>query len=203
MKLFVQNYLIRIAVITIALMLSACGEPGLQKRAWTEDVLLDDGTTIVVKRAVAFKETNSLGGDAYNAVETESNIEFTADLNQLPPWSQPLMALVMYHDKTTNEWVVVATTTSDVVWQERGRPCPSYWEYRLAAEGWKLVPLQNASIGRSANLLRRYQEELKIKHVTMADKEQMQKPGRPFASMSPIEKSFRVILNKSDANCSG
>lgn len=77
-----------------ALGLVACGGP--TTRHWTEDVLLDDGSTVVVERSVAF-----------NAVETEATLAFTGKESGLPVWSAPLMALLLYRDPATQEWVIV------------------------------------------------------------------------------------------------
>ncbi len=157
-------------LIAIATIQFGCSSGGPVERRWTEDVLLDDGTTIVVKRSVTFTESNSWSGDAYNAIESAATIAFTGDLTALPPWSAPLMALVMYRDAATEEWVIVATTTSCQVWNRRGFPPSRYWEYRLSHREWREVSLTPASIGRSANLLHRYQERLGTKHITIAER---------------------------------
>jgi hypothetical protein len=167
---------------------------GPARRKWTEDVDLGDGRVIQVERMVAFNATNSWSGDAYNAVETESTIEFTGDLSKLPPWSQPLMALVMYQDNQTKEWAVVATTTSCYVWNTHGEPEPMYWEFRLNGEGWREMPLSVASIGRPANLLHRYQSELKTKHIAIADRERLE-------SSPTMGKKFRNVLADHKTNC--
>jgi hypothetical protein len=141
-------------------------------------VLLEGGSTILVKRAVKFNETNSAGGSTYNAVELYSTITFTGQLTSLPLWNQALMALVLYHDAKTGEWVVVATTTSCEVWQDRGEPVPIYWEFRQTPQGWRETPLSSASIGRPANLLHRYQSPLPSSHITVADRQRLESdPG--------------------------
>ena len=142
----------------------------------------------------AYNETNSWSGDAYNAVETDATIAFTGELAKLPPWRKPLMALVLYQDKETKEWVVVATTTSCHVWNLRGEPESLYWEFRLTHEGWHEVPLSHASIGQPANLLHRYQSDLKTKHIAIVDRQRLESdPG--------IGKEFRKILGDNKANC--
>jgi hypothetical protein len=163
-------------------------------REWTEDVLLEDGSTIVVKRMASFKETNSLSGDAYNAVETGATIAFTGELAKLPPWHAPFMALVMYQDKETKEWVVVATTTSCYVWNTHNEPEPMYWEFRLTDRGWHEIPLSSASIGRPANLLHRYQQDLGTQHVTVKVRQNRE-------SDIGIGKEFRSILADDKVNC--
>src|SRR4051812_12036740 len=68
---------------------------GLTEREWTEDVLLDDGSNIVVVRTALFRETSSLGGGAYNAVEKDASLSFTGELAQLPAWHAPLIAMLL------------------------------------------------------------------------------------------------------------
>jgi len=142
-------------------------------REWTEDVLLDNGTTIVVKRSVTFNETTPVSGGTYVAEETEAVIEFTGALEKLPPWSQPLMALAMYQDNSTNEWVIVGSTTSCDVWRRRGKPKPSYWEFRFRNGVWREEHLSTASIGRKSNLLFE-NRHLELRHVTTDDKKRLQ-----------------------------
>lgn len=181
-------------VLMAALVLIACSPSGPVQRAWTEDVLLEDGSTIVVKRTVSFNETNSWSGDAYNAVETDATISFTGELAGLQPWRAPLMALVMYRDKATNEWVVVATTTSGDLWRQRGKPCPIYWEYRLNQQSWREVPLSAVSIGRPVNLLHRYQDKLKSDHISISDREALE-------SDQMIGKEFKRVVTKEKSDC--
>lgn len=173
--------------------LVACGGP--TTRHWTEDVLLDDGSTIVVERSVTFNETNSLAGDTYNAVETEATLAFTGDLAGLPVWSAPLMALLLYRDETrAGQWVIVATTTSCYVWNLRGEPPSLYWEYRLGPQGWQEVMLSPTSIGRKANLLHRYQKKLGTRHITVADRQARESDTR-------IARRFVVIHGTQQVNC--
>jgi hypothetical protein len=144
-----------------------CNFYGSQERAWTEDVTLKDGTQLVIKRRVEFSDSNSLSQDAYSATETKSTIEFTGEQASLPVWSAPLIPLVLYRDPKTQEWVVVAKTSSCRVWDARGRPKPPYWEYRIVGGKWQEIPLSTESIGRSSNLFYNYHAGLPAKHMTM------------------------------------
>lgn len=141
---------------------------GPKHRSWTEEVLLEDGSTIVVKRSVTFSESNSWSGDAYNATELSATIAFTGDLQNLPVWNVPLMPLVLYRDTAAQgQWALVASTTTCDVWSTHGEPRPPYWEFRLGKAGWREVPLSAASLGRPTNLYLPY-NALKARHVTVA-----------------------------------
>ena len=173
--------------------LVGCGGP--TERRWTEEVLLDDGRTVVVERSVAFNETSAWGGDAYNAVETEATLAFTGDLAGLPVWSAPLMALLLYRDQTRGgQWVIVATTTSCHVWNLRGEPPSLYWEYRLGPQGWQEVMLSPTSIGRKTNLLFSYQQKLGTRHITAADRAARESDTR-------IARRFVDIQGTQQVNC--
>lgn len=190
---------LRIVLINLTwLSIGACDQGyqprGPVERSWTEDVLLDDGSTLLVKRYVAFKETNAWpSGGAYNAVETASVIRFTGQLASMPPWNQPLMALVLYQD--ADEWVVVATTTSCEVWRQRKKPKPPYWEFRFGKGMWREVSLSQKSIGRPANLFSSYHPQLTTAHITAGERRRLEADIKPFESMSLTEKKYRVIID--------
>lgn len=165
---------------------------GPTHRSWTEDVLLEDGSSIVVKRSVTINESNSWSGDAYNVTELEATIAFTGELKGLPVWSVPLRALVLYRDAAAQgQWVVVATTTTCDVWTARGEPRPPYWEFRLREAGWQETPLSESSLGRPTNLYLRY-NILKARHVTVADRERANAVAAP---------EYLAVLKSYKSNC--
>jgi hypothetical protein len=180
-------------------MLSGCEEPrprGLVERAWTEDVRLDDGSSVRVRRTATLNITNSWAGDAYNAVEQQATLAFIGTLSSLPAWSAPRIALVLYRDRDTGEWTLVTTTTSCDIWERNGKPKPPYWEYRLRAGGWVEVPLSPASIGRPANLLHIYDKELPSHHITEVERQQLQSDKR-------IARKYREIRGDPDTYVCG
>jgi len=178
--------------IVCSVILHACGS-GYAQRQWTEDVDLGDGRSIKVARKVQFQESNSWSGDSYNAEETASTIEFVGQLSSLPKWNESLLALLLYHDDETKEWVVVAKSRSCAVWEGRGRPKPPYWEFRLNQQGWREVPLSSKSFDRDANLFHRYYTDRDLGHLTLEKKISLV-PRRPYSSMSSTEKSYERIL---------
>jgi hypothetical protein len=187
--------MVNLVLCGIALIvLTACEQPrprGLVERAWTEDVQLDDGSSIRLRRTAKLNITNSWAGDAYNAVEVEATLVFMGELSGLPLWSAPRIALVLYRDRDTGEWTLVTTTTSCEIWERNGKPKPPYWEYRLKAEGWVGVPLSSASIGRPANLLHIYDRQLPGNHITEVERQQLQGDRR-------ISRTFREVWGDPD-----
>ena len=165
--------------------------------------MLDDGTTLTVERHVDIEESNSLSGDAYNAVERGAYISFTGKNATLPKWSVPLTALVLYRGQTSGEWVIVATCSScDVLYEygpprylfEPGRPRTSYIEFRVRGSRWVRVPLSRESIGRQTNLLFDY-KQLDSKQVTAKMRQTLD--GNP-----DIVSEYRVVrIDSKSGHC--
>lgn len=149
-------YLVKsIAMGLVLLVITACGFLG-ERRSWTEDVQLDDGSIVRIERYVKFSRSNSWSGDAPSATEERSTLKFTGDLARLPTWDVPLMPLVLYRDGQTKEWVIVAGAGQCEVWYRRGTPFPPYWEYRLSGGQWREQVLSQSSKGRVTNLFFNY-----------------------------------------------
>lgn len=146
------------------------GCSGIVERRWVEDVQLDDGSTLSVSRYEKFKESNSLAGDAYGAVEIDSRVSFRGDLNGTPVWSVPLQPLLLYREPNTKELVIVATAGSCEAWYSHGSPTPPYWEYRLTNGVWKEVPLSSGSMNRKTNLFFLYERPIQGNKVTLESK---------------------------------
>ncbi|MFO1401337.1 MAG: hypothetical protein U1F30_09025 [Steroidobacteraceae bacterium] len=186
-----------VAVAMVGALLGvACGKQercrrDIVDRAWTEDVRLDDGSTVRVRRTATLRITNSWVGDNYNAVELDATLVFADGQKSLPVWSAQRIAMVLYRDAATREWVLVTTTTSCQIWERNGKPKPPYWEYRLRENGWQQVPLSAASIGRPANLLHVYDKELPDRIIRDAEREQLQGDKR-------IAREYREIWGDPD-----
>ncbi len=183
-------------IVAVAAGLTGCNPFGASKKEWTEDVTLDDGFTLVVKRMVKFKESNSWSGDAYNSTEQASTMNFTGTLASLPPWDVPLEPMVLYRDATKNgQWVIVATTTTCDVWNRRGEPRPPYWEFRLGARGWQEVPLSQSSYDRPTNLYLNYTrlDELYDSHHVPT--------GEAWATIKDAEPQYRYVWPQAKSNC--
>lgn len=177
---------VALVLIATAILMAGCST---RHYKWTDDVDLGDGRTIEIEREVRFKFSLPGAGGTAVAEETYAAIRFTWQLRKLPVWQQPLRALELYQD-LNNEWVVVATTTSCDVWERRGKPKPSYWEFRLRDRKWTEVPLSTASIGRTSNLFFEY-FDMKLRHVTVEQKAQIQLDPR-------IGRKYRMIWGDPD-----
>jgi hypothetical protein len=186
-------------LVASALFLTACNDPnpsgaGLVERKWTEDVLLEDGEVIQVERSVAFRQYESWTGDARASVVSDATLGFIGDLSYLPKWRDRTIPLVLYQDKSTGSWVIVATTSSCDLWNWRNKPNPMYWEFRLDGPGWRETPLAATSIGRQKNLLHRYHARFTDPHVSVEDRKRLESSAR-------MDKKYQSILPNSEINC--
>lgn len=185
-----MNPLLCLFLIAATLGLGGCERYGDKQRTWTEDVALDDGTQVKIKRHVRFTDHNSWSGDAYGATDTEGTLEITATGTALPKWSAPLIPLVLYGDG--GEWVLVTKTSDCAVWRKRGGPRPPYWEFRLRDGQWVETPLSESSIGRRTNLFFRFREQVP-RRVTVADKLTIQSEATShelYRSINPDPRIF-------------
>lgn len=154
-------------MICVALFSSiTLGCSGSTTKKWTEDVLLEDGSVITVKRSATYSEHNSWSGDVPGTDEGPQSIEFTGPHKNLHKWQESLMPLLLYQDNTHQQWVIVATSLSELKISTHGTPRSSYWEFRGGASDWKEVPLAALSIGKASNLFIGYQEKDMPKHVS-------------------------------------
>jgi hypothetical protein len=156
-------------LIAISVLMAGC-ESGPTSRNWSEDVLFEDGTGLVVERHVEFEVTDSFARDAPNLILYKSTLVIRDSGGPGFEWSRTLIPILLYPDMAAREWVLVASTVSCETWREHGRPTVPYWEFRLRPSGWTAVPLSSTSIGRRANLFVVFLEPLALNHLTIAQK---------------------------------
>jgi hypothetical protein len=172
--------------------LSGC--TGDVQRSWSEEVGMEDGSTITINRRVEYRESNSLTGDAYSTTVRDSTLEFTENNASLPKWAAPLMPILLYLDNAHGEWVVVATTTNCDTWREHGSPQPPYWEFRLVESQWRPSRLSESSIGRSTNLFFDYASAVPASNITKEAK-------RQILASSDFERDFLGVYDDVRSNC--
>lgn len=180
-------YLVAIAPLPVMFLVAMISSmPSTRK--WTEDVLLDDGKVVQIKRKVKLSANGS--------EELDASLSFTGELEELPTWRAPLMAIVLYRDKGKNEWVLVATANFCSTWEKYGKPQPPYWEYRLMPTGWRLVPLSEISLGRHANLLHDNIKKIDKRHITVDDRKRLDHPDEPLEGMSSGSRKEWIVSSE-------
>jgi hypothetical protein len=165
--------------VLLSLCVAACEFlTGDAVREWSEDVPLDGGDLVTIERRVEFKKSGSLAGDTYSTSVSRSTLSIKDPSATPPTWSDVLLPLVLYRDQSTLEWVLVASTTDCRTYRARGRPRPTYWEFRLRGSTWVETALSASSLERQTNLLYLYDEKLPTRHFTPASKASFQRAAR-------------------------
>ena len=108
-------------------ILSGCGENLI---SWKEEVKLQSGEVIVVKRTAKSKDFGEVGGGG--GWENEGmtvQIVQPSVVDNPPVWDAKYVPLIFDRDPVTKEWFMVATFYSCTSWYELGRPKLPYTEY--------------------------------------------------------------------------
>lgn len=147
-----MSFLKRVTALSAILWLSACSDKSLQ---WHEEVKLQSGQVIVLKRTAKTKSFGEMGGPGgcENEGMTMLVVQPQAPDNHPPLWDARFVPMLLDRDPTTGQWFVVATFYSCTSWYDLGRPALPYTEFRLTDGRWVQGALTAALIGREANLL--------------------------------------------------
>ena len=140
-----------LAAIVFALLLNGCGKSSI---SWTEEVQINGGEVITVKRTAKAKDFGQIGGTG--GWENEGmTVEIIAPIRPSYPglWSAKFVPLVFDSDPETNEWFMVATFYSCTSWYDLGRPKLPYTEFRFKNGQWVQQVLSEKFIGREGNML--------------------------------------------------
>ena len=120
---------------------------------WREEVRLQSGEVIVIKRTAKFSE-NWIAGGGGGSFNRGMTIEFDPPNKPGNPtmWSGLYDPLIIDKDPNTNEWIIIATFTHCDGWYNIGRPKLPYTEYVFRNGKWEQGPLNSQRIGRVGNL---------------------------------------------------
>ncbi|MDY0745769.1 hypothetical protein SNE35_14715 [Paucibacter sp. R3-3] len=140
-----------LVAIFLSLVLAACGD---KTYAWREQVLLQDGTRVLVDRTARFSENWVAGGGGGSVNKGMTLRVVQGPTLTLPPvWDDRFVPIVLELDASTGEWVIVATFFHCDSWYELGRPPLPYAEYRYRDGRWTRQALLKHWVGHSANVL--------------------------------------------------
>ena len=141
------------ATLLIALLVTACGKSQIE---WKEEVKLQSGEIVVVKRTAKSKPFGEIGGPGgwENEGMTVQIIQPLKPDNP-PLWDAKFVPLVFDRDPNTKQWFMVATFVSCTSWYELGRPKLPYTEFRVKDGQWRQQALSPDLIGREGNMLTR------------------------------------------------
>lgn len=182
--------------VLLVLMASTIGQgctPSTEKKAWTEEVDLGDGSSVMVKRSVEFQTSNSLSGDAFGMTDLKSTLSIENQAS-VPLWKSVFMPIVLYQDRANSQWTIVATTFSCDIWRDKGRPQPPYWEFRLVNGSWTAVSISTTSFSRRTNLFFRYMEPIPDSPIKVALKDRI-------LDRSRVTEQFKKIASDAKPGC--
>ncbi len=168
-----------------------CGDSEL---AWTEEVRLSGGETIVVKRTAKTKPYGELGGPGgwENEGMTLQIVKPQTPDNPLI-WDARFVPLLFDRDSATGQWFIVATFYSCQSWYDLGRPALPYTEFRFRDGRWVQGPLTAALIGREGNMLTSIRSSGEPNH-TLASKEAVM-------SEPKIDPSYKRVVDNWRTGC--
>ena len=178
------------SVLLVALLLNGCGKVDT---SWTEDVALQDGTLLVLKRGAQGKKLGEIGGSGgWENTQMTLEIESPKVATNPPIWSERWVPMLLDYDAQAKEWFVVATFYTCTDWYDLGRPKLPYIAYNTNGGRWEQVPLSPDLFGRKANLLTGPRSGGEPKHVTIEEKIQRE---------SDASKRFKNILDSWPTAC--
>jgi hypothetical protein len=185
-----RRQMLRFVLICSSLVLGACGQI-----AWKEEVRLQNGDLIVVKRSAktrAFGEIGGPGGWENEGMTVE--VVQPVNPNNPPLWNGKFVPLLFDRDAENSEWFIVATFVSCQSWYDLGRPKLPYTEFRLKKGTWVQQSLSPALIGRKGNMLTHIRSTGEPDH-TIASKTAV------LANHEGIAPEYKAVVSKWSSGC--
>lgn len=183
----VLNRKILLIGIPAALFLWQCMD---NKISWKEEVQLQNGQVIVVKRTAKSKPFGSQGGGGWENEGMTMQIIDPKNAENPPLWEAKFVPVVFDRDPVSGQWFIVSTFYSCTSWYNLGRPTLPYTEFRLVGGVWVQGPLDKNLIGRNANMFASISSKGEPNH-TLASKR---------AAEGPLSPSFKKIVARWDGN---
>ena len=175
--------ILRVAIFTVVFSstLTACGNFSTE---WREEVLLDNGTIMLVERTAGGSKLGEIGGPGGWESE-EMSVQIISDNIPNPPpiWRTRYVPMLMDYDEKQKEWFIVATFYTCQGWESLGKPKLPYVEYRARNGIWITVPLSPELIGRKANLEPSISSGGMPELVKLDDKTPDSRTGKKFLSV--------------------
>lgn len=167
------------------------------RMSWREEVQLQSGEVIVIKRTAKFSE-NWIAGGGGGSFNRGMTIEFDSPDKPDNPaiWSGLYVPMILDRDPDTNEWMIIATFYHCDSWYDIGRPALPYTAYRYREGKWLQQSMEPKWIGRKANVLVTDLASKKAidsrKPVLTVSRKEQEVEDRPSADVS-----YKRIVNKS------
>jgi hypothetical protein len=178
-----------IASIIAGIVLTGCGQNQIE---WSEQVKLQSGEIVVVKRTAKSKPFGEVGGPGgwENDGMTLHILEPQKPDNP-PLWDARYVPLLFDREPVSGQWFVVATFYSCTSWYELGKPALPYTEFRFKDGKWTQGPLTPSLIGREGNMLTSIRSKGEPNH-TLQSKEDAMSDVRISPTYKRIVSSWRT-----------
>ena len=157
------------ALLLSAALLSGCGESVPTETVWREEVQLEDGTKIWVRRTVVGEAYTELGGiSAYEVSNRTVEVINAPGLGKPPVWSAKWRTLVLDRDKD-GVWYIVVTPQDAEGWTKL-EPKLLYAQFKAIDGQWRQVEIDPKLDARTANLEPRFRAGKMPEVVFLDDK---------------------------------
>ena len=157
------------AMLLSAALLSGCGESVPTETVWREEVQLEDGTKIWVRRTVVGEAYTELGGyGEYQVSKEVLEVINAPGLGKPPVWSAKWSLLVLDRDKD-GVWYIVVTPLDAEGWTKL-EPKLLYAQFKAIDGQWRQVEIDPKLDARTANLEPRFRAGKMPEAVSLDDK---------------------------------
>lgn len=157
------------AMLLSAALLSGCGESVPTETVWREEVQLEDGTKIWVRRTVVGEAYTELGGyGEYQVSKEVLEVINAPGLGKPPVWSAKWRTLVLDRDKD-GVWYIVVTPQDAEGWTKL-EPKLLYAQFKAIDGQWRQVEIDPTLHARDANLEPRFRAGKMPEAVSLDDK---------------------------------
>ena len=157
------------AMLLSAALLSGCGESVPTETSWREEVQLEDGTKIWVRRTVVGEAYTELGGyGEYQVSKEVLEVINAPGLGKPPVWSAKWRTLVLDRDKD-GVWYIVVTPQDAEGWTKL-EPKLLYAQFKAIDGQWRQVEIDPKLDARTANLEPRFRAGKMPEAVFLDDK---------------------------------
>ena len=157
------------AMLLSAALLSGCGESVPAETSWREEVQLEDGTKIWVRRTVVGEAYTELGGyGEYQVSKEVLEVINAPGLGKPPVWSAKWSLLVLDRDKD-GVWYIVVSPVDREGWANLHTKLLDA-QFKAIDGQWRQVEIDPTLHARDANLEPRFRAGKMPEAISLDDK---------------------------------
>jgi hypothetical protein len=136
-------------IFSTALLLSGCGPEEIR---WREQIELSDGRVIIIERSRVNEHRNAIGGPAQTFTLAEV-VEADSPAGLFSRFDAPILLQRLDIDSATGKFVLLGSIEDCKAWRRLGQPANMTTQFEYHEGRWNLVPLNEAWVGRSVNVI--------------------------------------------------